>query len=241
MLSGIYSAASGLRVAEANQEIVANNLAHLGVPGFRKGMLSVETFENALSETGSAPQGHGSVVTDVVWDFSPGPIVDTGRNLDVAITGDGFFVVRSDDGPLYTRNGVFQVTADGQLTTTDGRAVLGKNGPIRFPNSTTQGQIHIATDGAVSVNGATIGRLKLVRFEDNAILTRVGTTLFSAPPDEVGQEDGVRVRSGAREQSNVTAVDELVQMIVSMRYYEAAQRALKAIDSALQQTTNPGG
>ncbi len=241
MLSGIYSAASGLLVAETNLEIVANNLAHLGVPGFRKGMLSVETFENALSETGSAPQGHGSVVTDVVWDFSPGPVEQTGRKLDVAIDGDGFFVVQSDDGPLYTRNGVFQVAADGQLSTSDGRAVMGNNGPIRTPNGTLQNQVNIATDGGVSVDGVMIGRLKLVRFEDNAILTRVGTTFFSAPSDAVVQEDGVRVRSGAREQSNVTAVDELVQMIVSMRYHEAAQRALKAIDSALRQNTNPGG
>ena len=241
MLSGIYSAASGLLVAEANQEIVANNLAHLNVPGFRKGMLSVETFENVLSETGSAPQGHGSVVTNVVWDFSPGPVVQTGRNLDLTIDGDGFFAVQGDDGPLYTRNGVFQVGAEGQLSTSDGRAVLGKNGPIRIPSGAAQGQIHIVTDGAVVVSGETIGQLQLVRFEDNALLTRVSSTLFAAPSEAIIEEDGVRVRSGAREQSNVTAVDELVQMIVSMRYYEAAQRALKAIDSALQQTTNPGG
>ena len=239
MLSGIYSAASALTVAEQNQELIAHNLAHVGVPGFRRSVLSVQSFENAFhSATGA--QGHGSAVSTVASDFSPGPIVNTGRKLDVAINGDGFFAVQGDDGPLYTRNGVFQMGPDGQLLTSDGRAVLGTDGPISVPAGTLPSQMNIAADGAIQVNGAQVGQLQLVRFDDTSALVPAGTTLFQAA-DTAALPGDVAVRQGAREQSNVAAVDELVQMIVNMRLYEASQRALRSIDRAVQQNTDPRG
>ena len=242
MLSGIYSAATALTASERNQEVVAHNLAHMNVPGFRRSVLSFETFDSKLQQTtAEAPQGHGSFVAMQMTDHTSGPIVETSRPLDVAISGDGFFVIEGDDGPLYTRNGVFHIDAEsGNLVTSDGRNVSGDGGPIGVPGNATPGQITISSSGELLLAGEPFGQLELVQFEDVGVLIPEGTTLFSAPNDAVFAQGDVVVRQGAREQSNVSPVNELVQMIVAMRYHEAAQKALRSIDDAIHQQTNPG-
>jgi flagellar basal-body rod protein FlgF len=240
MLTGIYSAASALRAAEFNQDVVATNLAHMNVPGFRKSMMTVRSFDEELAAQAGSP-GYGQTVEGLAVDFSIGPMENTGRSLDVAIDGEGFFVVQGQSESLYTRNGSFQVGEGGSLTTAGGLPVLGQDGPLSLPPDVSAEQIRISRDGTVSVGETQIGKLELVRFENQGGLTPAGTTLFSADATTVSSDVGVFVRQGVREQSNVSPVDELVEMIVAMRYHEAAQRTLKSIDNAIQQQTNPQG
>ncbi|MCA9167629.1 MAG: flagellar basal-body rod protein FlgF [Planctomycetales bacterium] len=241
MLTGLYSAASGLQAAERIHDVIAENLAHLNVPGYRGQSIATQTFEQAMQGAleRPSPEGHGAVVAQIATDFTPGATAQTGRPLDVSISGDGFFEVAGPNGPLYTRNGVFQVNQDRQIVTSDGLVVQGTTGPITLADNATTEDINISRDGNVSVNGQTLDQLRLVSFADKRQLTRVGTTLFSAPPAQAPQPADVTVMQGVRELSNVSAVGEMVRMIWGTRHYEAAQKAMSTLDEAISKTTNP--
>lgn len=241
MLSGVYSAAAALRTAEFQQDVIATNLAHMNVPGFRRSVVSIATFAEQLAAQEAQEPGHGNTIESLDTDFTEGPMVQTGRKLDVAIGGDGFFVVQGKSGPLYTRSGTLQVGEGGNLVGTHGMPVLGDGGPLSIPSDISPSQINIATDGTITAGETQVGKLQLVRFENNARLKPVGTTLFSAEDATVQVDAEVSVIQGVREQSNVQPVDELVSMILASRYHEAAQRTLKSIDQTIQQQTDPQG
>lgn len=242
MLTGIYRAAGAMEVADRRQEVIANNLAHLNVPGFRKSALAVQTFENALAEWQSENEiGMVETLEEIAIDFSPGTPVHTGRHLDVAVDGDAFFVLEGPEGPLYTRNGGFHISTDGKLVTASGLEVMGAGGPISFPSGTSPGQITIAVDGNISVAGNSAGQLKVVAFEDTSVLEAEGTTVFSAKDGATPNDADVSVLQGFRERSNVSAVHEMIEMIANTRNHEAAERVLKALDNSLHLTTNPQG
>ena len=241
MLSGLYSAATAMEGAATQHEVVAHNLANSHVPGFRRAVVVSQTFESALSEAqqnGILHEAWGVADPVVVTDFTSGPLQQTGSPLDFAIDGDGFFVVEGPSGPFYTRNGAFQVNADGELVTSEGLPVQGEGGPLTIPPGVAVSEVSVSKDGTLGAPGNPIGRLQIVRFEDPSQLTPSGASLFEAgllapEPSEAG------VLQGVREQSNVSAMEELINMIVGLRQFEAAQRALKTIDEAVQQHTSP--
>ena len=240
MLVGFYSAASAMRTAELNQDLIATNLAHMNVPGYRRSGLTTSAFRDPFLQTQDSP-GFGTIEESIASDFTPGPMVATERTLDVAIDGDGFFAVESPNGTLYTRNGSFHIGEGGTLVGTHGMPILGTGGPIQVPDDVSPSDIQITTDGTISANGENIGQLQLVAFNDNSQLEQFGTTLFSPNPEAQISNTEVSVVQGMREQSNVQPIDELVSMIVAMRYHEAAQRTLRSIDDTIQQNTDPRG
>ncbi|MEX2288671.1 MAG: flagellar hook basal-body protein [Planctomycetaceae bacterium] len=238
MVPGLYSAASGLDVAALNQDVIARNLANSDVPGFRRGQVSFGSFEGALGQFGGVSVGTSTPgTTDAVMhtDFAPGSFQHTGNPLDVAILGEGFFVLEGSSGPLYTRNGVFHLSAEGQLVSGSGLPVQGGGGPITIPKEAPLSTVRIMSDGSVSANGVQVGKLQIVDFSDKDQLTSVGTTAFSATNSSAAQPVASIVEQGSRELSNVNAVEELTRMIINMRLYEAAQRALNSISSAIEQ------
>lgn len=242
MLEGLYSAATALSAAQVNQDIVSENLAHMNVPGFRKLIPSFESFDQVLQQSGEATglRGRGVIADHSTTDFSAGPMAHTGRSLDVAINGDGFFAVETAEGePLYTRNGVFFLSEDGTLTNSTGMSVLGENGTFTIPAGHSPSDIVIGQDGTVSVRGETLGKLRLVSFNDKSQLERAGTTLFRPLNGAAPEASVAGVAQGMREQANVSAIDEMVQMIKGARHYEAAQRALKSIDDSISNNTDP--
>ena len=242
MLPGIYSAATGMAAAELQQEVISQNLANMDVPGYRRSHVSFESFDAALEQATGDPvaeAGLGTRVATVAIDHSPGVVQATGRNLDVALQGDAYFVLEGATGPLYTRNGVFQMSAEGALVTSSGMPVRGTGGPILLPTGSSAEGVRIGTDGSISVDGTTIGQLELVRFEDNQQLVPVGTSLFSANGAAIPANGEVLVQAGARELSNVNAVTELVRMIAGVRHYEASQRAIQSIAEAVEDNTDP--
>lgn len=241
MLPGLYSAATGLEVATRNQEAIAHNLAHVGVPGFRRSIVSFESFASSLEqeELGQLTSNSGAVSDTGFTDFTPGTYQQTGRQLDVAIQGDGFFTVEGPAGPLYTRAGGFHLSNDGTLVNKDGYSVRGNGGPIQVPANVSESEIEISDNGQVRVRGNPIGQLELTAFEDNQKLVPFGTTLYQAGPDAVASEAEVQVAQGMKELSNVSPMHELVEMIVGMRFYEMSNKAMTSIAAAIQQNTNP--
>lgn len=231
-----------MNAAAEQHEIIARNLAHASVPGYRREIMVSQTFESALNSEMPPPSGHeawGVETMDVVTDFGQGPLQRTEQPLDVAIDGQGFFVVMGpDDTPLYTRNGAFQRNETGELVTAEGLRVQGQNGPITIPPDIPLDRITIGLDGGVRGNKTEFGKLDIVEFVEPQQLRPVGSTMFQADDLETQPSTG-RVIQGSRELSNVSAVEELIAMLVGMRHYEASQRALRSISDAVGQNTNP--
>jgi flagellar basal body rod protein FlgG len=239
MVPGLYSAASSMRADERNHEIIAMNLAHAGLPGYRRQVTAVETFGQVLqaSSRGLERTATGLQANLIQTDFSPGELQHTGRPLDLALRGDGFFVLDGPKGPIYTRNGVFQLNGNGELQSMAGLPVRGSAGRITIPPDATEIVVH--PDGAIVAGTGEVGRLELAHFKNPRELIRVGESLFQAPAGVRSQPGNTSVQQSYREMSNVSVVDEMVQMIVGMRHYEASQRALRTIAESIQLNTRP--
>jgi flagellar basal body rod protein FlgG len=241
MIRGMYNAASALVAADANQELVAENLANTTTPGYRRQGLVFEVVPPDGPGSGPATTGtlQGTRAARSFTTFDPGPIQFTGNPLDLTLTSDIYFTLNGPNGPLYTRNGTFERNAQGQLQTRSGMTVRGTGGPITIPATATQ--ISITSDGAVYADNVEFGRLQLARFADPTQLERAGGSLFEGPAAPQPEPGSYRVEQGYREGSNVQVVNEMVSMMTGMRYYEAAERALRSLGDAVSLNTRPQG
>jgi flagellar basal-body rod protein FlgF len=241
MLRGIYNAAYAMEVATRNHEIVAENLVNATTPGYRRQGLVYEATAAELapaSAGNTAPPPSAPSALGTYLHLESGPLQQTANPLDFAIDGSAFFVVEGPNGPLYTRNGAFELGPSGDLRTRGGGyAVTGDGGAITVPLDTAA--ITVATDGTVTANGNQVGHLRLANFANPQTLRRVGPTLFEGDSPETPAPNSVRIDQGYREGSNVQAVQEMVSMMLGMRFYEAAGKAMQAISDAVSQDTRP--
>ncbi len=237
MIPGLYSAASAMRVADQRHQIVAQNLAHVNMPGYRRSVASQETFEKSLQ--GAEEDnfqfnllGTGIVSTEI--DFAAGRYEQTGRKLDLALHGDGFFTIDAEGQQLYTRNGTFHADREGRLITADGYPVVSEDGQIVIPPNASPAMVTVGKDGSVQVGEQVLGRLRIVNFEDPQQLVQSGVTLFAAPDGVQPQESDAFIEQGVREHSNVAPVQEMVELIAINRSTDAAQKAMSAISEVIK-------
>jgi flagellar basal-body rod protein FlgG len=217
MERGLYIAASGMLAEQVRQDQIANDLANAATPGYKADRTSQAGFGGLLlanSVTGQVvgPQGTAVQVSAVRTDFSPKPAKDTGEPLDFAIVGEGFFAVQTADGTRYTRNGQFQPDAQGRLVTAQGDPVLGRGGRA----------LTVGADGRVDPRALAVVTLRNPRKDGDSLVT--GTAAGTAS----GQ-----VRAGALETSGADAARSMVDMIASMRAFEAGQKVIQTIDETL--------
>lgn len=225
----IYTAMTGAKHILEKQSTTSNNLANATTTGFRA---QLDTFRAVPVLSQGLPTRAFVVDSTVGTDFTPGPIQQTGRDLDVAVQGSGWIAVAMGDGTeAYTRNGSFKVSANGQLQTQNGMNVLGETGPISIPPDET---VTIAKDGTVSTvpkTGAAtsvnvLGRIKLVN-PPEAALVRGDDGYFRTadgkPADAVAT---VTIVDGAVEGSNVNVVTAMVDMISLGRQFEMQMKLL---------------
>lgn len=215
----ISSALSGLR-QEFNT--IAHNLANISTPGFKR---RCNSFSRSLAVQGTGTQEEvgGEINLTSAIDFTQGGVLETGRSLDFALVGRGFFVIETPDGPLYTRNGMLRLDSNGQIVDGMGRSVAGESGAITIPSNVGLSQIVVGNDGNISGGGTAIGRFRLVDFpEDEKELRAVGMNCFQAPPDVKPQAPkDLIVKQGFKETSNVQMVEELVDIMMVSKLYEA--------------------
>jgi len=201
------------------QELIANNLANLHTTGFRRERMA---FHRVLQEETAKGAGAQKLVSHV--DDARAEIFATGAPLDFGLDGEGYFVVKTPEGDRYTRAGGFQRTPAGALATAQGYAVMGDGGELSLP----PGDINVADDGTVRVGSATVGRLRVatVAAED---LIPVGENLFSLREGAAPSDEGptTLVRQGFLERSNVSPVDEMVEMLTIFREYETNFKAMR--------------
>lgn len=236
MDSGYYAACAGLAAQAQALELVANNLANLGTVGYRG---QQGTFRSLLAGKGSvaanplnAAMNDFGVLSGSRVDLTSGSLTASGNPLDLAIAGKGFFVVQSGAEVLYSRNGSFHRTSDGVLVNAEGDAVLGEQGPLQLPD----GAAAVSSDGTVSVDGAVIGRLRIAEFAPDTTLTAQGKALYSAPAGSALLPASSSIRQGMLEESNVSPVEGVVQLIAIQRNAEMMQRVLTLFDSQMNQT-----
>ena len=202
-------------------DIIANNIANLNTTAYRGERAMFEEYLIPTSENQEI-----SFVQDValIRDTSEGELVRTGNSLDVAISGEGYFVIETDNGPRYTRNGNFTTNDIGQLVTNEGRLVLDDdNQPIQL--DLADGELTFAGDGTITSEIGPIARLQLVTFENPQRLRKEGSTLYTTNDPPLPAENA-KVVQGMLEKSNVQGVIEVTRMIDVMRTYQSTQKMI---------------
>ena len=215
-------------------DIVANNIANMNTNGFKgEKMMFIEHLGKS-KERNSLLRTTLSFVRDIatMTNFADGPIQKTGNSLDVAITGEGFFVVQTDEGERYTRNGRFKLDEGGQIVTQTGNPVLSSDGQPFFlgPEDT---EISISRDGTVSTNNGDLGRIRLVTFENMQLLKRSAKGLYASdePPKDAEKVD---LAQGMLEGSNVQPIFEMAKMISIQRTYGSVRTFLEREDERMR-------
>ena len=235
----IYTSMTGAKHLLYRQDTLANNLANANTTGFRAETVALRAVPARGAEAGTRVF---TVETTIGSDFTPGPMQSTGRELDVAVQGQGWLAVQASDGSeAYTRAGNLQVSSEGVLQLPNGLPVLGDGGPITLPLNAT---ISIGDDGTISAKlqgQATmnqVGRLKLVN-PPAAELTKGGDGLFRTNDGNEAEADpSVRLASGELEGSNVNVVDAMIGMIATARQFEMQ---MKLLDNAQQNEQKANG
>ncbi len=231
----IYTLMSGASQTLNQQATVAHNLANLSSTGFR----AERAAAISAPVSGDGLQTRTFVVDSTPGaDFTPGTIQHTGRELDVAIQGQGWIAVQAADGSeAYTRNGNLRLNVNGLLQTSAGQTVLGDGGPISIPADT---QVTIAKDGTISTvptgnrpaANSAVGRIKLVN-PPEANLVRGDDGLFRVPGGSAAPVDPkVRITSNSLESSNVNAVEGLISMIELARQYDTQMKMLQNAEAS---------
>lgn len=221
MIRGVEASRRGMAVEQTRTEVLANNVANMNTPGFKRSVAVSGEFQQMLlrrldDQAGQEPPvvgtlGNGAAVEAVVSILRQGDLVETGRELDFALEGPGEFVLQGPDGLAYTRNGAFRITGEGVLVTTEGYPVLMRTaGGQLVPVTGLTSPPAVEPDGTLLLNGQPLGRL----------------ALENAGPD-------TRVHSRMLEASNVELAQEMADLIVALRSFQVNQRALQMQDETL--------
>ncbi len=253
----LYSAASGMEAQQLNLNTIANNLANVNTPGFKRSKIEFQDLLYQKPRASGTDSGGGNIVPTGIEIgngarvastskvFTQGQLTSTGEKLDIALQGDGFFEIQRADGTLaYTRDGSFKLNAQGQVVTTDGLPVLSGFQPIPAGASS----VALAEDGTVTVqtaSGTQSFRLTLTRFANPSGLRSLGGNLYEETAASGTPESGnpaeqgfARTIQGYIETSNVNIVEEMVNLIVAQRAYEVNSKSIQASDEMLQNVAN---
>ncbi|CAM2883338.1 TPA: flagellar basal-body rod protein FlgF [Legionella pneumophila] len=232
----LYNAISGGRSDFKRQEIIANNLANINTPGFKADLYQAQTMYMNNANGNNQFSAHSFITQNANGvDISPGEIITTGRDLDVAIDGDGWMAVQDSQGrEAYTRGGSLRLNPNGQLITASGKVVLGDGGPISIPPAQS---IEIGSDGTISIvplegdvkSLAILDRIKLVTLDRNNIYKN-DEGLIQLKSGAATANSNIKLQSGALEGSNVNAIDQMVAMISAGREFDAQMKLLSTVD-----------
>ncbi len=261
MIRALYTSVSGLITQEAKQSVITNNLANVNTVGFKGDNLSVKKFEDVLIQNydkvvngrnvqniiGSISQG--SEIDGVNTSFTQGMLEKTDKWSDFAIDGRGFFAVLRDNNGLsntfYTRDGHFHVNGQGYLVNDSGDRILassinadGQIASAPSPIMVGSEELKFQSDGSFLLNGQTY-KLTTVDFQNYNTLRKIGDNLYQG--DNPIQSGNISVKQDYLEKSNVNVIDEMVNMMTTMRTFESNQKILQSIDDTLGKAVNEVG
>lgn len=255
MIRGWYTGASGMNAQQNRLDAISNNLANVDTVGYKRDITVSKSFsellirrinfdgvykiQNGMGSADAAPiigkLGVGVETNENYTDFSQGSFKITNTKTDTALNGKGFYAVETYLGERYTRNGNFYIGKEGILETKDGYPVLGEKGIIHVEND----RFTVNEDGVlISEDGNEIDRFKVVRFDNERYLNKMGESLYSSndisgPAHIAEGNERPSFLQGYSETSNVNVVNEMVQMIEVNRAYEANQKTITSEDSMM--------
>ncbi|WFU27979.1 flagellar basal-body rod protein FlgG [Bradyrhizobium sp. CB1717] len=258
-MQALHTAATGMAAQELNVQVISNNIANLRTTGFKK---QTAAFQDLIYEhvrrVGAQASDQGTIVPVGVdigggvktvgtpRSMTQGTLSQTGNDLDLAISGEGFFKILMPDGTYqYTRDGTFQMDNQGRVVTAQGNPV---QPTITIPNNASgiavneQGQVSVTLPG--SSTSSIIGTINVTRFINKAGLQPVGSNQFTETPSSGPPQDGTantegygKVTQGSLEQANVDVVSEMSDLIAAQRAYEMNAKVISAADQMMQSTT----
>ena len=235
MINGMLESSRGCIKEELRMDIISSNLSNINVIGYKKDRVSFHKMLNQAAVTADAPAN-----VTIKPDMEQGDLTATGNELDLAITGKGFFKINTVNGIRYTRKGNFTLDPNGVLVTQSGDTVMGKKGPIQI----TGKNITIDSKGKILTEQGEIGQLALVDFEDYQGIAKEGKNLFVNLKEDIPELNismKSNVSQGYTEQSNVNAAEEMVNMIHALRAFESYQKSMRVIDELNNRAINQVG
>jgi flagellar basal-body rod protein FlgG len=258
-MQALHTAATGMAAQELNVQVISNNIANLRTTGFKK---QTAAFQDLIYEhvrrVGAQASDQGTILpvgidigggvktVGTPRTMTQGTLSTTGNDLDLAISGEGFFKIQMPDGTFqYTRDGTFQMDNTGRLVTTQGNPV---QPTITVPQNASGLTVNIQGQVSVTLPGTTastiIGQIGLTRFVNKGGLQPVGNNLFTDTPSSGPPQDGLAtadglgsITQGSLEQANVDVVSEMSDLIAAQRAYEMNAKVITAADQMLQSTT----
>lgn len=248
MIRGLYIAGTGMLVERSRMDTIANNIVNVETQGFKQDTVITKSFREMLinrlndaSLSGGSvevgPLSPGVYVDEMITSFKQGSPEPTELNTDLCVIGPAYFVVEMQDGEVqYTRAGNFSIDMEGNLLDAYGNFVLDdSDGHIQVESD----NFKVTETGEIIENGETVATLKLVEFEDQTKLRKVGNNYYIEGEGSNPQEaEASTVLQRYLEGSNVNIAQEMVNMIITNRAYESNQRAARMIDETLQKTVN---
>ena len=258
-MQALHTAATGMAAQELNVQVISNNIANLRTTGYKK---QTAAFQDLIYEhvrrVGAQASDQGTILpvgidlgggvktVGTPRSMTQGTLSQTGNDLDLAITGEGFFKIQMPDGTFqYTRDGTFQMDNQGRIVTAQGNPV---QPTITIPQNSSgltvnsQGQVSVTLPGSTTSN--IIGQLQLTRFINKAGLQPVGSNQYTDTPSSGAPQDGVAnadsfgsITQGSLEQANVDVVSEMSDLIDAQRAYEMNAKVISAADQMMQSTT----
>ena len=243
MSRGIHKAAAGMMASMDRFGTIANNLANVSTTGYKRDLqflrlLTLEQTNLERKRSGGAPVRE--LVQDQFTDFSQGELNETGNRLDLAISGEGLFTIQTTKGIAYTRNGSFTLDEDSYLVDYLGNRVLSNEGEILINGA----EVIINRFGDVEVDGGSVGKLKIVIFEDDTKLRKAGNSLFYPINNEVKPQAPSKpylVSQGYLETSNVNLVEEMITMIALGKEFEVNQKIIQTNDELMRREAREVG
>lgn len=238
----LYQAAAALEGSLQRQDVIAENLAAAGIPGFKRSQVgfhsvNAEMFSNALGSVNKTELQYMLPRVTGYINFDQGSLMPSGDNNSLSIDGPGFFSVNGPEGTVYTRNGSFLINSEGMMVTTEGYPLRTAGGGTITVDTNNINPITIDRNGNVSQGGAPLGQLDLVTFNEDDLknLQRLNAAFFkagTATPLPIDPQL-TRVAQGFLESANTTPTQEMGELMTSLRHFEANQRIMKVHDEQM--------
>ena len=227
--------AAGLNALTRQYEATTSNLANASTVGYKRRVTAFhQEFTRQMDLKARWRQDY-PVTGRARIDFQPGGMIQSQNPLDLAIGGDGFFAIQTPRGEVFTRNGCFRLSPNGQLVDGNGFLVAGMDGPITIPPDVGLSQVRVGEDGTVSAGENVVGRIRVVTFANPETLTAMGNGFYQSPAGTRGvTAPDARIAQGYREASNVNIIEELVNMITVTRLYESGVKTVAAEDERIK-------
>lgn len=234
MIKGIYTVARSMDQRAKNIDVIANNIANINTTAYKREI----PFAEYINEAGESQ-------IKKLTSHQQGDLIQTSNPLDMAISGQGFFVVKNEDGRIeLTRNGRFQISNEGYLVDSEGRKVLGKNGGIFLEDTLRQkgSSILISSSGEIKIDEHYIDSLLIVKVDDPEQLTRSGESNFLINEENFKEAnpDDYKISQGYLEESNTNPILEMEAMIQLNKAYERSQKVINSLDQSLDYANQIG-